>query len=226
MFHDLINLFYPKLCQTCGEELVKNETVICLKCIHELPVTHYHLNNDNPVKKVFYGRLEIEDATALLLFQKKGIVQKLIHQLKYKGQQEIGTFLGKWVGAQLLESEAFKEIDMVIPVPLHKKRLKARGYNQVERFGREIAKDLKIPYNDDVLLKRSFSGTQTIKARLARWGNIEETFVLAKPEKIKNKHVLLVDDLITTGATLEACAAVLQEAGKVKISVATMAIAN
>lgn len=226
MFHDLINLFYPRLCQTCGVELVKNENVICLKCIHELPVTHYHLQNDNPVKKVFYGRLEIEDATALLLFQKKGIVQKLIHQLKYKGQQEIGNFLGKWVGAQLVESNYFNSIDMVIPVPLHKKKLRSRGYNQVEEFGKEIGTALNIPYINSVLLKKSFTGTQTIKSRLARWGNIEETFVLANPEIVRNRHVLIVDDLITTGATLEACASILKEAGNVKISIATMAITN
>ncbi|MCM4160558.1 ComF family protein [Antarcticibacterium flavum] len=225
MFHDLINLFYPRLCSICEQELVKNEPVICAKCIHDLPVTTYHLNNENPVKKVFYGRVEVENATALLEFHKKSGVQKLIHQLKYKGQQEIGTFLGQWMAAQILENSTFPGVEMVIPVPLHRKKLKHRGYNQVEKFGREISLALQMPYIDTALVKKSFSSTQTIKARLARWGNMEESFVLADPGVVANRHILLVDDIITTGATLEACASVLKEAGGVKISVATMAIA-
>lgn len=226
MFHDFINLFYPSLCQICEKELLKNERVICVECLHELPVTSYQPNNENPVKKVFYGRMKVEEADALLIFQKKGSVQKLIHQLKYKGQREIGAFLGEWMGANLKENKNFSEVEAVIPVPLHKKKLKSRGYNQVEDFGKEIGKALQVPYIDNVLLKRSFSTTQTIKARLARWGNMEETFVLANPHLIENKHILLVDDLITTGSTLEACATVLKQAGDVKISVATMAMAG
>jgi competence protein ComFC len=130
------------------------------------------------------------------------------------------------MGAQMLETNTFSCVDMVIPVPLHKKKLKQRGYNQVEKFGRELSVALQVPYNDTALIKSSFSTTQTIKARLARWGNMEESFVLADPEAVKNKHLLLVDDLITTGATLEACANILQESEGVKISVATMAIAG
>lgn len=225
MFHDLINLFYPRLCNICEQELLKNEPVICATCIHDLPVTTYHLYNENPVQKVFYGRVEIENATALLEFHKKSGVQRLIHQLKYKGQQEIGSFLGKWMGAQILENNTFPGVEMVIPVPLHRKKLKQRGYNQVEKFGRELSIALQVPYIDTALVKKSFSSTQTIKARLARWGNMEESFVLADPAVVANKHILLVDDIITTGATLEACATVLKEAGDVKISIATMAIA-
>lgn len=226
MFHELINLFFPKICQICDNPLLKNEQIICLRCLHELPVTNYHLNNENPVKKVFYGRVSLENATSLLIFRKKGSVQKLIHQLKYKGQQEIGPFLGTWLGAELEKIPAYREMDAVIPVPLHKLRLRSRGFNQVEGFGKEIAKALKIPYLDQVLLKKSFSTTQTIKGRLARWGNIEETFILDRPQEIQNKHVLLVDDLITTGATLEACANTIKQAGGVKISIATMAAAG
>lgn len=226
MFHDLLNLFYPKICQICENILVKNERIICTSCLHELPVINFQDNNENPVEKVFYGRMKVENATALLLFHKKGSVQKLIHQLKYKGHKEIGGFLGSWIGAELVTSGKFNDVDAVIPVPLHKKKRRARGFNQVEDFGSEVAKALKVPYVDNVLLKTSFSTTQTIKARLARWGNIEETFVLANPERIKNLHLLLVDDIITTGATLEACATVLKEAGGIKISIATMAVAG
>lgn len=226
MFYDFINLFYPKVCQICETTLLKNQNIICARCLHNLPLTHYYLHNDNPVKKVFYGRVAIENATSLFLFNKKGNVQKLIHQLKYKGNREIGEFLGKWMGAELAGAPGCKNIQVVIPVPLHKKKLRSRGFNQVEDFGKEIAMALKVPYTDQVLLKTSFSTTQTIKARLSRWGNIEETFVLANPEEIEGKHVLLVDDLITTGATLEACANAVKLAGGVKISIATMALAG
>lgn len=226
MFYDLINLFYPKDCKICGRILVKNENTLCLACIHELPITNYSWDNENPVKKVFYGRAEIENATSLLIFNKKGVVQKLIHQLKYKGQKEIGLFLGQWMGKEINKSINHEKVDVVVPVPLHKKKLKTRGFNQVEDFGKEIAAELNIPYLDNVLLKTSLSSSQTLKGRLARWGEIEETFVLSKPESITGKHILLVDDLITTGATLEACVHVLQQAKNVRISIATMAIAG
>ena len=223
MFHDLINLFYPESCTICGSNLTKNEQVICVICLHDIPVTNYHLDNDNPVKKVFNGRVEIEHACALLLFKKKGAVQKLIHELKYKGRQDIGIFLGKWLGTELAKTPEYKEVDLVIPVPLHKVKQRERGYNQVEGFGKQIALSLDAPYIDNVLLKTSLSKSQTIKERFARWGSIEETLVMRNPELITYKHILLVDDLITTGATLEACANVLKKAPGIKISIATMA---
>ena len=223
MFQDLINLFYPDICQICDTELHKNQNILCTSCVNELPITNFHFDNENSVKKVFYGRVPIENATSLLVFKKKGSVQKLIHRLKYRGHQEIGSYLGKWMGAELAKTDAYQNIDLVLPVPLHKKKLKARGFNQVEKFGKEIALALQVPYINDVLLKKHFSNTQTLKTRLARWGNIEESFVMVNPEKIRNKHILLVDDLITTGATLEACSDVLLEAGNVKISIVTMA---
>lgn len=226
MFHDFVNLFYPKVCQVCNSILVKGEDIICVSCLHELPVTNYHLNKENPVVKVFYGRIPIENATALLEFQKKGSVQKLIHQLKYRKQKEISSFLGRWLGEEITATGDYKDVDIVIPVPLHRKKLKIRGFNQVEGFGKEIAKALEVPYKDDVLLKKSFSTTQTLKERLSRWGNIQETFVLTNAGTISNKHVLLVDDIITTGATLEACAQTLQQVPKLRISIATMAIAG
>ncbi len=223
MFQDLINLFYPDICQICGSELYINQKILCTSCVNELPVTNFHQDNDNPVEKVFYGRIPIENATSLLLFKKKSGVQQLIHSLKYRGHQEIGTYLGNWLGEELAKTNEYTKVEMVIPVPLHKKKLRKRGFNQVEEFGKQISIALNVPYVDDVLQKTSYSTTQTLKSRLARWGNIEESFVLVNSEKIKNKHVLLIDDLITTGATLEACAEVLLEEENVKISIATMA---
>ncbi|MFD1094735.1 ComF family protein [Salegentibacter chungangensis] len=224
MFHDLLNLLYPKTCNCCNGELTKNEEVICTSCLHELPLTNFHQDNVNPAKKVFYGRLQIENATALLYFRKKGMVQELIHNLKYRGNKEIGVYLGKWLGAELSQIEAYKDIQAVLPVPLHRKKLRSRGFNQVEGFARELAKSLDAEYMDDVLLKHSATSTQTLKNRISRWGVIEETFVIEQPEKLRHKHILLADDLITTGATLEACGTKLQEAGGVKISLAAMAI--
>lgn len=226
MFHDLLDLFYPKICNCCEKELVKNEKVVCTHCLHLLPVTNFHFDNENIVRKVFYGRLPVENATSLLYFRKKGMVQNLIHNLKYRGHKEIGVFLGKWLGAELKKGKNYREIDAVIPVPLHRKKLRSRGFNQVEDFGKEIAKSLNSEFIDDVLVKKNASGTQTLKKRLSRWGTIEETFLVENPEKIKNKHLLLVDDLITTGATMEACAVKLKEVEGIKLSVAAMAFTD
>jgi ComF family protein len=223
MFHDLLDLLYPRICNSCETSLLKHEKVLCTQCLHALPTAFSHLEKDNSVERIFYGRIPLENATSLLLFEKKGMVQKIIHNLKYKGHEEIGTFLGEWLGTELRSLQNFKQVTAVVPVPLHKKKLRQRGYNQVEKFGRAIAEKLEITYLNDVLLKRSASKTQTLKKRLARWGDLEETFVLEQPEKLQDQHVLLVDDLVTTGATLEACAHQLMQVKGVKISIATMA---
>lgn len=226
MFHDLLDLLFPRLCNSCETALLSSETVLCTGCLHTLPILQNHLQPDNETEKIFYGRIPIENATSLLLFEKKGITQKLIHNLKYKGDQEIGSFLGKWLGEELKNSKGYEKITAVIPVPLHKNKLKKRGYNQVEKFGREIAGALQVPYIDQVLLKKSASGTQTVKKRLARWGSIGETFVVEEPDSLVGAHILLVDDLVTTGATLEACSEKLLQIPGIKISIATMAVTH
>ncbi len=226
MFHEFIDLLYPRVCHICEAELLKNETIICTSCMHDLPVTSYHLDNENPVKKVFYGRVKIEKATALLHFRKKAGVQHLIHELKYRGHREIGVFLGKWLGEELAQIEDYRRIDLVIPVPLHPSKLKQRGFNQVEDFGKEIARAINAEYLDDLLLKTTATQTQTLKGRISRWGKLEETLEIQNTAKAENKHILLVDDLVTTGATLEACAHKLQEIPNVKVSLATMAITD
>ena len=226
MFHDLANLFYPRICNCCDSPLLKAEKVICTACLHKLPTTNYHLDNENATKKVFYARLSIENATSLLYFKKKGMVQNLIHNLKYKKQEEVGNFLGNWLGEELETHSGFRKIDCVIPVPLHRRRLKQRGFNQVTEFGKELAKKLDAEFIDDVLVKKSASRTQTFKKRLGRWGSIDESFMIENPEKLENKHLLLVDDLVTTGATLEACGNKLLEIKNTKLSIATMAITD
>lgn len=226
MFHDLLDLLYPQLCHTCEAVLLTNEKVICTRCIHELPVTNYHLENGNEVEKIFYGRVKIENATALLLFEKKGMVQRLIHNLKYRGHEEIGAFLGGWLGAELKKVETYKDISAVIPIPLHKSKLRKRGYNQVEKFGRAIAETFDVSYVDNVLVKKTASSSQTIKKRFARWGSMDASFLIENPSEVENQHILLVDDLVTTGATVEACATKLLTIPGVKVSVATMAVTH
>ncbi|PWK20314.1 ComF family protein [Xanthomarina spongicola] len=225
MLQSILDLFFPKVCFACNLQLGDNESYVCTNCRHKLPVTDYHLDSDQTVLKTFYGRAKVEHATALLRFEKKGITQQLIHNLKYKGHEDVGLFLGKWLGAELKTVNEYKSINMVIPVPLHKKKLKKRGYNQVAKFAQEIAKQLEVEYVDDVLIKITNVSSQVTKNRFNRWVNNEELFTIQNKEKINNKHVLLVDDIITTGATMEACIAVLNKVDNVKISVASMAIA-
>ncbi|WP_339915952.1 ComF family protein [Yeosuana marina] len=225
MLQSIVNVFFPKVCYACHDLLGDNEQDICTHCRNSLPVTDFHFNDDDTVLKVFYGRVKVINATALLRFEKKGIVQQLIHSLKYKGQEQIGVFLGDWLGGELKTVKAYEDIDLVIPVPLHTKKLKKRGYNQVAKFAQHIALALNVPYKDDVLLKVTNTESQVLKKRLARWNDANELFTLKNKHTIANKHILLVDDLITTGATMEACITVLNRADNIKISVASMAIA-
>ncbi|MFV0566899.1 MAG: ComF family protein [Flavobacteriaceae bacterium] len=225
MLSAIVNLLFPKVCYACHNTLQDYENTICVGCRHDLPVTNFHFNNDNSIKKALYGRAVIEQGTALFRFEKKGIVQRLIHNLKYRGHQQIGVLLGDWLGGELKTVETYKNIDTVVPVPLHKRKLKKRGFNQVEGFGKQIAKAINAEYVDDVLLKITNTKSQVTKMRFARWHNNDQLFALKNPERIASKHVLLVDDIITTGATLEACIAVLNHAENLKISIATMAIA-
>jgi ComF family protein len=160
-----------------------------------------------------------------LHFSKKGIVQQLLHNLKYRGHEKIGSFLGKWLGSELSTVDAYTVIDVIIPVPLYKTKLRKRGYNQVAKFGKEIAKALNADYNDTVLVKKKSTKTQVFKGRLTRW-NDEELFSITENKSLEGKHILLVDDIITTGATVEACASVLLKIDNIKLSLATMAIAD
>ncbi|WNH13680.1 ComF family protein [Thalassobellus suaedae] len=225
MLKSILNLFFPKVCYACHNLLNDNEDTICIDCRHDLPITNIHFEDNDTIKKVLYGRANIENGTALFRFEKKGLIQQLIHNLKYKGYEHIGFVLGNWLGGELKTLETYKDIDVVIPVPLHDKKLKKRGYNQVSKFGQQISEALNIDYKDDVLIKITNTKSQTNKSRFSRWTNTDELFALKNMKTIDNKHILLVDDIITTGATLEACISVLNQAKNIKISIATMAIA-
>ncbi|WP_397364396.1 ComF family protein [Olleya sp. R77988] len=222
----LTDLFFPEVCNACKSYLSDNEVFLCTNCRHDLPTTNFHLENDSFVKNVFYGRAKIEAATALLRFEKKGIVQHLLHQLKYGKNENVSAFFGDWLGEELETTNNYNTIDLVIPVPLHPKKLKKRGYNQVTKFGQNIAKSLQVEYNEDLLIKTTNTiKSQASKTRLERWQLNNETFSVRQIDKLNNKHILLVDDIITTGNTLEACILELNKAQNIKISIATMAIA-
>ncbi len=221
MFNDFFNLIFPKLCCSCSEALVKNEKIICTLCIATLPKTNFWIDKENPVNKVFWGRVQIEMATSFYSFRKESKVQNLLHHLKYKGVKEVGAELGKLFGYELRNSEYFAEIDFIVPVPLHKNKFKKRGYNQSEWIAQGISESMKIPINKETLYRRIDSKTQTKKSRFKRWENVDEIFAISNNE-LDNKRILLIDDVVTTGATIEACAHVLIKQN-CKLFVATIA---
>ncbi len=226
VFKTIINLFFPPVCSGCHSLLISNENIICTLCRHNLPLTNHHLNPENEAFKKFYGRIPVEYASAMLYFHKKGIVQELIHNLKYKGKEEIGTILGEWYAEDLKNNRILQSVDEIIPVPLHKRKLRERGYNQVTNFGLALSKDLKVPYNPDILVRNIYSKTQSKKNLLNRSEGMEATFDVAFSEKDHNKHFLLIDDVLTTGSTLDACAHALLKIPGTKISVVCMAMAH
>ena len=192
--------------------------------MHELPVACHHREDRLEMASIFYGRLAVENATALMHFQKRGLSQKLLHSLKYRGQEAIGTFLGNWLGQELSNHPKYKTVDLVIPVPIHPKKRRRRGYNQVTAFGMEIATHLNASFREDIILKTRQSLSQTFKTRLKRT-NTDNPFFTRTPEALSRTHILIVDDVITTGNTLEQCALQVQLYSPAKISFATMAIA-
>jgi len=225
LIEDFINLFYPKLCAACGAHLLKQEKHVCTQCLYNLPKTNYHQYKENPVEQVFWGRVKITAATAYFFFEKENRFAKIIHQLKYRGKKEIGIEMGKIFGAELKDSIRFNKVDLIIPVPLHWKKQKKRGYNQSEFIALGIAETMGKSIDTTTLYRAIETETQTRKTRYERWENVENIFRLTSVDKITGKHILLVDDVITTGATLESCATTLLKENNTKVSIATLAIA-
>ncbi|MGZ3864490.1 MAG: ComF family protein [Bacteroidia bacterium] len=222
---DFAALIYPRVCVACGNNLFKHEELVCNLCYTSLPKTDFHLDTGNPVNKIFYGRAEVKMASGFLFFQKKGSVQKMLHALKYRAKPEVGILLGKWYGADLKKSGVYSQCDYIIPVPLHKNRQRKRGYNQSEYFAKGLSEELNIPVLNDVLLKKRFTETQTYKTREERWQNTIDSFELNNAEILAGKSILLVDDVITTGSTTEACVLQLQQAATGPVFVASIAYA-
>ena len=218
----IAGLFWPNVCACCSTGLVQGEEYVCAHCLYELPVTNFHNDQDNPVAQVFWGRVMVEHATSGYFFSKGNRIQTLVHQVKYKGQKQLGTMLGRELGKQLRGSY-FNEVDLIVPVPLHPKRLRQRGYNQSEWIARGIAEILDKPMNTQTLIRHLSTSTQTRKNRLDRWENVGSVFRLVDPDSLAGQHILIIDDVLTTGATLEACMHTVLSAPETKVSVATLA---
>ena len=223
---DFIELFFPRICLVCGNNLLKQEKLVCLQCLHELPRTNFHTEERNTVAELFYGRVRIEVATAFFFFSKGSKYQKLIHALKYREMKEIGVLMGTHFAIDLEKSPLFSAIDVICPVPLHPKKEKKRGYNQSEFIARGISERMGKELSVGNLVRRVYTDSQTRKGRYERWENVEGIFELCRPGEFEGKHILLVDDVVTTGSTLEACAStILSVTQNTKVSIATLGFA-
>ena len=216
-------LLFPSVCEACGNILYKNENILCTKCLYMLPRTNYCVDTENPIIQLFTGRLRLCRATALFTFQKGSKFRKLLHRLKYNSKPEIGVLLGKELGAEMLKSNNFSNIDFIIPVPLHPKRQKSRGYNQSEMIANGISEITKVPVLNNNLIRNIETTTQTKMNKEERWHNVSGKFITKNPKEIENKHILLVDDVVTTGSTIEACGEVLLKINGLILSIAVLA---
>ena len=223
---NLLSMFYPRLCVACGDALRQRENQLCLNCLLHLPETNFHREHDNPLKEIFAGRVKVEEVCSLMFYKKGNRVQQILHHLKYKGKKEVGAFLGEYYGKKLIEEKHFQDIDFIIPIPLHPKKLRKRGYNQSEWIAKGLSAGMNRPYLTDVLIRTHFTDTQTKKSRFSRWENVKEVFGVQNVEAVKGKHLLVCDDVLTTGATMEAAIQQLLTIENVRVSVVTLATAH
>ena len=223
IIRDFVSLIYPNYCAACADALVKGETLICTRCASQMPQTNYHLDADNPLKNRLVSRINIRYAMALFRFSKSGRVQGILHSLKYKQQPELGVMLGNLYGDRLAEAGLKTAFELIIPVPLHSSRRRKRGYNQSAKFAEGLAQMLGIPFSDDIMERKIKTETQTRKTKLNRWQNVNEVFEVRNSDCVQNKNILLVDDVVTTGATLEAAGQCLLQAGCSTLSIACIA---
>jgi ComF family protein len=223
---NLLELFFPTLCVTCGNRLVTQEKFLCIDCWHDLPVTNFHFDTENKVSRLFWGRVKIENGTSFFAYNKGSKYQHLIHFIKYKGLKELGFETGRRFGIALSASPGFNSVDFVVPVPLHPKKQKQRGYNQSEWIARGVSDSLKKPVSAGNLRRNLHTSTQTRKTRYERWENVDNIFEVIRPEEFAGKHILLIDDVVTTGSTLESCAVQLLQIENVMVSIATLAFAD
>ena len=220
-----LHLFYPHVCTGCGSDLLQEDNLLCFKCIHNLPHTNFAALANNQIEKDFWGRIQLTAAYSQFYFSKEFLIQHLIHQLKYRGDTNIGFYLGEIMGKSLLNSNRFNSLDALIPLPLYAGKEHKRGYNQATVICNGISSVMNIPVLNDAVIRQHATETQTRKHRTERWENVKSSFKVAKENELTGKHLLLVDDVVTTGATLEACGNVILETGNVKLSIATLAYA-
>ena len=226
LLKSLINLLFPRVCAACGTLLLEGEDTVCTTCRVLLPKTGYEQHSDNPLAQIFYGQMPFNAVMAEFFFSKTGKVQHLIHGLKYHHCRENGIFLGQEIGKSLLQAPDYQGIEYIVPIPLHPKKEKIRGYNQSHVIAEGISEIMNIPIAEKCLVRRVFTDTQTKKSREDRYQNVKDIFHVEKPEILENKHVLLVDDVLTTGATLMSAGKALMQIEGIKISVATVACAG
>lgn len=223
---DFISLFFPRYCLGCNLSLVKGEDTLCTRCLLELPKTNYHLMDDNPIKTKLIGRLNLKYAWAFLKFRKTGIVQHLLHELKYNNHPEVALKIGRIYGQELVQSGFQNEFDVIVPVPLHGSRQRKRGYNQSSKFAEGLSEAFAIPWDESISIRTTTTTTQTKKSKQERWENVKNVFDIRESQNINGQRILLVDDVITTGATLEACGQHLMDHHCKELSIACMAEAQ
>lgn len=221
-----LSLLFPRCCVVCGSPLARGEECLCTMCNINLPRTDYHLRKDNPVEKMFWGKIPLERATSFFFYRKGSDFRQILHQLKYGGQKGIGAIMGRYMAAELLESGFFEGVDVILPVPLHKKKQQIRGYNQSEWIARGIAAVTGISIDTESVVRQKNTETQTRKSFFERWENVEGIFQLHNAESLAGKHILIVDDVLTTGATTVECASCLAEIEGIRISILTLAMAE
>lgn len=221
-----IAVLFPQMCLACEQPLVRGEELVCSECLYHIKHTNYHLLKDNPITELFQGRIDIVFASSHFGFDKGGIFQKLMHHLKYKNCPEIGTLLGTHVGFGLQNSPHLPTVDYIIPVPIHRKRRKQRGYNQSEAIATGIASILKVAIDTKHLVRINHTVSQTKLNKEHRWTNVANNFKCTEPQLFVDKHILLIDDVLTTGATIESCYQALSEIENIKISIVTLARAQ
>jgi ComF family protein len=223
LWDDFISLLFPRLCHGCGNHLMRNETLICTECFVIIPRSGYHLIPDNPVEKIFWGRCAISKAAAFSFYTRDSRIRSLIHHLKYKGVKEVGYELGRIYARSLKSSGFLDDIDIIVPVPLHPVKKRQRGFNQSDIISQGISEVSGIPFDTGLLIRKTVTKTQTRKSRFDRWTNVQDIFSVKDYEKLRGLHILLVDDVITTGSTIEACANEILKAEKTKVSVVALA---
>ncbi|MCW3075136.1 MAG: ComF family protein [Flaviaesturariibacter sp.] len=222
----LLHLAFPHLCEGCGTDVVATDHFLCLQCLSSLPETAFHLHSANPIEKLFWGRLPLRYATAQYYFTKESMMQHLMHQFKYRKAKELGAYLGGLMGQSLASSNRFASIDALIPLPLFKGKERKRGYNQATVLCEGMATAMGKPVLKEAVVRLSHTESQTTKNRIERWQNMEGRFQVANPKALEGKHLLLVDDVVTTGATLEACGRAILEVSGVQLSVATLCFSS
>ncbi len=220
---DFLRLFYPNICTGCGRDLYNSKNLLCWECLKELPKTGFEMHPDNPTAKIFYGRLPLENAFSWLYFNKGSLAQHLVHQLKYRKNLPLGRYLGELMAHSMLEKGLYNDVDFIVPLPLNKKKLAKRGFNQAMIICEGMSAVLQKPIENVAVLRKRYTETQTRKNRLQRLVNVEEVFGLNDGHLLENKHALLVDDVITTGATMEACGKVLTSVPGLRLSMASLA---